>query len=221
MSLSTKAGVLTLIKSMNEEESFHLSFFSFSSYITSSAGRIFSLDPVIAFYLSHIVNFCFCFTSAPPAPRSNLQALKRHLKSCNNNACPSLTINSNSKSLIPHLGDPFSSHSFYVCIVILQVAPQHSLMQCSTVSECLCSDPLEEPEAFLPVLLGGCGGTHRLRGVLLAGRGGLGDDGLGQTLRGVAYLPCADDLSLLQAKVVLHTGERGRREGVRGVMMCY
>lgn len=71
----------------------------------------------------------------------------------------------------------------------------------------------EEPETFLPVLLGGGGrGSHRLGRVLLVGCGGLGGAGLWQALRRVAHLPRAYHLPFLQTKVMLYTRKRGRQK---------
>lgn len=63
----------------------------------------------------------------------------------------------------------------------------------------------EEPEAFLPVLLGGGRGSHHLGGVLLVGCGGLGSGGLWHALGRVAHLPCAYHLAFLQTEVMLYT----------------
>lgn len=69
----------------------------------------------------------------------------------------------------------------------------------------------KEPEAFLPVLLGGGRRSHRLRGVLLVGCGGLGSGGLWWALRRV-YLPCAYHLPFLQTKVMLYAKEKKKKK---------
>ena len=69
----------------------------------------------------------------------------------------------------------------------------------------------EEPEAFLPVLLGGGRGSHHLGGVLLVGCGGLGSGGLWHALGRVAHLPCAYHLAFLQTEVMLYT-TKGKTE---------
>lgn len=69
----------------------------------------------------------------------------------------------------------------------------------------------EEPEAFLPVLLGGGRGSHRLGGVLLVRCGGQGSGGLWHALGRVAHLPCAYHLAFLQTEVMLYT-TKGKRE---------
>lgn len=98
MSLNIKAGVLTLISPLMKMN--HFSFLS-SIFPFISCEQLHLLYILFVFHNCFLtesyrgLNFCLCFTSAPPAPVLNLQVLKRHLKSVR---APSLTINSNGKS---------------------------------------------------------------------------------------------------------------------------